>query len=79
LPDDEPFLVVVNHEDQYSVWPAGLETPAGWTPEGTAGTERDCLAHIDKVWTDMRPHSLRRHVSHIGPNPTEVAESGPDN
>jgi MbtH protein len=54
------YLVVVNHEDQYSIWPADREPPTGWRVDGPPGTKQDCLAHIDRVWTDMRPLSLRR-------------------
>jgi MbtH protein len=63
-PDDENarFQVVVNHEEQYSIWPAGRELPAGWRAEGTEGTRAECLAHIEQVWTDMRPLSLRRSM-----------------
>ncbi len=53
------YLVVLNHEEQYSIWPAAREIPAGWRAEGTEGTEEECLAHIDRVWTDMRPLSVR--------------------
>jgi MbtH protein len=54
------FKVVVNHEEQYSIWPEGRENPAGWRDEGTVGTKAECLQRIDAVWTDMRPLSLRR-------------------
>lgn len=54
------FQVVLNHEEQYSVWPEDREIPAGWTAEGTTGTLDECTAHIDRVWTDLRPLSLRR-------------------
>ncbi|MET9068573.1 MbtH family protein [Streptosporangium sandarakinum] len=54
------FLVVLNDEEQYSVWPADRELPDGWRAEGFEGPREDCLAHIEKVWTDMRPLSLRR-------------------
>ncbi|MET8338705.1 MbtH family NRPS accessory protein [Streptosporangium canum] len=54
------FLVVLNDEEQYSVWPAGRELPAGWRAEGFQGSREDCLAHIDQVWTDMRPLSVRQ-------------------
>jgi MbtH protein len=59
--DDEAtvFLVVVNHEEQYSIWPDYREIPAGWRSTGFSGSKKDCLAHIDVVWTDMRPLSLR--------------------
>jgi MbtH protein len=52
--------VVVNDEDQYSVWPDGRDIPDGWRAEGFAGGRQECLNHIDAVWTDMRPRSLRR-------------------
>ncbi|MFP8963361.1 MbtH family protein [Streptomyces nanhaiensis] len=54
------YLVVRNHEEQYSIWRADRELPAGWSAEGTGGTRQQCLDHIDRVWTDMRPLSLRR-------------------
>lgn len=52
--------VVVNDEEQYSIWPAGRDLPAGWRLDGFTGTEEECLAYIDETWTDMRPASLRR-------------------
>ena len=58
--DDGPeYLVVRNDEEQYSIWPAERELPAGWHPEGTRGTRDACLDHIERVWTDMRPKSVR--------------------
>ncbi|MDX3419002.1 MbtH family NRPS accessory protein [Streptomyces sp. MD20-1-1] len=54
--------VVLNDEEQYSIWWIDRELPAGWRAEGTSGTREECLAHIDKVWTDMRPASLRRRM-----------------
>jgi MbtH protein len=57
---DERFSVVVNDEEQYSVWPVGRQVPAGWRTSGFEGSKPDCLAHIEQVWTDMRPLSLRR-------------------
>jgi MbtH protein len=58
---DEEFTykVVLNHEEQYSIWPADQENPAGWRDEGFRGPKDACLARIDEVWTDMRPLSLR--------------------
>jgi MbtH protein len=53
------FAVVVNDEEQYSIWAAEQEPPAGWRRTGFTGAKADCLAHIDEVWTDMRPRSLR--------------------
>ena len=58
--DPLPYAVVVNHEEQYSIWRTGRELPAGWRAEGFTGTEEECLAYIDQTWTDMRPASLRR-------------------
>jgi MbtH protein len=55
----ERFDVVINHEEQYSIWPVGREIPDGWTATGFSGTKEECLAHIREVWTDMRPKSLR--------------------
>lgn len=53
------YKVVVNDEEQYSIWLADRDLPAGWHGEGTEGTEDECVAHIDQVWVDMRPRSLR--------------------
>ena len=58
--DDITYQVLVNDEGQYSLWPAEQEVPAGWRPDGTTGTKEECSAHVDRVWTDMRPLSLRR-------------------
>jgi MbtH protein len=53
------YRVVLNHEEQYSIWAADQPNPAGWRDEGYAGSKDECLAHIERVWTDMRPLSLR--------------------
>jgi MbtH protein len=53
------FEVVVNDEEQYSIWGADLPMPPGWRAVGVNGTKTECLAHIKDVWTDMRPLSLR--------------------
>lgn len=57
---DTRFHVVVNEEEQYSIWPDHRPVPAGWRAVGVSGPKDDCLAHIERVWTDMRPLSLRR-------------------
>ena len=57
--DTTVYRVVVNHEEQYSIWPVRKEIPAGWKDVGKQGTKTECLAHIKEVWTDMRPLSLR--------------------
>jgi len=64
--DDATYLVVLNDEEQYSIWPAHRDLPDGWRAEGTRGKRAECLAHIDEVWTDMRPASLRRHMAATG-------------
>jgi MbtH protein len=60
--DTREYLVVVNHEEQYSIWLADRELPAGWSDAGKRGTKAECLAHVEDVWTDMRPLSLRRRM-----------------
>jgi MbtH protein len=58
--DTTIYKVVINHEEQYSIWPADADNPLGWRDEGTSGLKEVCLAHIDEVWVDMRPLSLRQ-------------------
>jgi MbtH protein len=58
----DQYLVVRNDEEQYSLWPAGRQVPPGWHETGFAGTEEECVAHVDEVWTDMRPRSLREEM-----------------
>ena len=60
--DKTIYKVVVNHEEQYSIWPADRENAPGWRDAGKSGPKADCLAHIKEVWTDMRPLSLRRQM-----------------
>jgi MbtH protein len=59
MTESAPHLVVINDEDQYSLWPAGRGIPDGWRAAGFTGTRQECLDHIDLVWVDMRPRSLR--------------------
>jgi len=62
---DDPtrqFKVVVNAEEQYSIWFADRDLPGGWSAEGFEGPKQQCLEYIDNVWTDMRPASLRRFM-----------------
>ena len=54
------YQVVVNHEGQYSIWPADREAPLGWDAAGKVGPREDCLAYVEEVWTDMRPLSLAK-------------------
>jgi uncharacterized protein YbdZ (MbtH family) len=71
-PDKEDttiYRVVVNHEEQYSIWPDYKEIPLGWMGVGVIGPKAECLAFIKEVWTDMRPLSLRRKMEEMAKNP----------
>ena len=57
------YKVVINHEEQYSIWPAERENPKGWSTVGRTGSKQECLDYIEEVWTDMRPLSLRQKMS----------------
>lgn len=61
--DNRTYEVVVNHEEQYSIWFAEREPPRGWRKVGKTGSKADCLAYIKEVWTDMRPLSLRQQMA----------------
>jgi len=58
--DDRTYVVVINDEEQHSIWLKEKDIPPGWRLAGFEGRKTDCLDHIEKVWTDMRPLSLRR-------------------
>ena len=60
--DKTIYKVVVNHEEQYSIWPADRENPLGWRDVDKSGSKTECLAYIKEVWTDMRPLSLRKKM-----------------
>jgi MbtH protein len=60
--DTTVYRVVVNHEEQYSIWPADREIPHGWRDVGKSGPKAECLAYIKEVWTDMRPLSQRKQM-----------------
>jgi len=62
MSDERRFTVVVNDEEQYSIWPEGRAVPPGWREVGKTGTKQACLAYIDEAWTDMRPRSLRERL-----------------
>lgn len=64
--DTTIYQVVVNHEEQYSIWPADRENALGWNDAGKQGTKAECLAYIEEVWTDMRPLSLRKKMAEAG-------------
>jgi MbtH protein len=59
---DIPYLVVVNHEEQYSIWPASRPLPAGWKGVSQPASRDECLSLIETLWTDMRPLSVRTHL-----------------
>jgi MbtH protein len=63
--DTTIYKVVVNHEEQYSIWPADRENPLGWQDVGKQGTKQECLDYIKEVWTDMRPRSLREKMEEV--------------
>ena len=59
---DAVFQVLVNDEEQRSLWPLGKELPQGWRSEGKEGSRQECMDYVDTVWTDMRPRSLRERM-----------------
>ena len=63
--DSTIYKVVINHEEQYSIWFADRELPLGWKTVGFKGTKAECLAYIEEVWTDMRPLSLRKKIEEM--------------
>jgi uncharacterized protein YbdZ (MbtH family) len=67
--DTTIYKVVVNHEEQYSIWPDYKEMPLGWKDVGKSGLKPECLAYIKEVWTDMRPLSLRKKMEEMAKNP----------
>jgi uncharacterized protein YbdZ (MbtH family) len=60
--DTQTYKVLVNDEEQYSIWPARQQVPAGWAEVGPVGGKEECLAYVREVWADMRPLSLRRRM-----------------
>ncbi|HET8846015.1 MAG TPA: MbtH family protein [Ktedonobacteraceae bacterium] len=63
--DQTIYKVVVNHEEQYSIWFIERQNPAGWSDVGKSGPKEECLAYIKEVWTDMRPLSLRKKLAEV--------------
>ena len=57
------YKVVINHEEQYSIWPAERKNAPGWQDAGKSGTREECLDYIKEIWTDMRPLSLRQKMN----------------
>lgn len=64
--DTTIYAVVMNDEEQYSIWPAHRDVPLGWRKVGKEGLKDDCLRYIEEVWTDMRPKSLREAMERAG-------------
>jgi len=62
IESEEQYKVVVNNEEQYSIWPAARSNPLGWRDAGKDGPKADCLAYVKEVWSDMRPLSLRKYM-----------------
>jgi len=67
----DTYKVVINHEEQYSIWPAERENPPGWNDVGTSGPKQACLDYIETAWTDMRPLSLRKKMEEWAANPPQ--------
>jgi MbtH protein len=63
--DTTIYRVVINHEEQYSIWPEGRTLAPGWKTVGKSGTKKECLDYIEEVWTDMRPLSLRKKLEEM--------------
>ena len=63
--DTRTYDVVINHEEQYSIWLKGKQIPAGWRAVGKEGLKAECLGYIDRAWVDMRPLSLRKKMEAI--------------
>ena|ERR1700720_2435263 len=73
--DTKIYNVVVNEEDQYSIWPLDKNIPAGWREVGRRGSKQECLNHINEVWTDMRPLSLRKRMENMETRRGTAAET----
>jgi len=63
--DQTIYKVVINHEEQYSIWWSDRDNPLGWQDVGKSGTKQECLDYIETVWTDMRPLSLRKKMDKV--------------
>lgn len=58
----DEYVVVMNEEEQFSIWMADKEVPAGWIVQPMSGGKEECLEYINIHWTDMRPARLRRKM-----------------
>jgi MbtH protein len=75
--DTRIYDVVMNHEEQYSIWPKGKQIPAGWHAVGKEGLKPECLDYIEKVWVDMRPLSLRKKMDALATKAHSESGSAP--
>ena len=73
--DEIPQRVLVNEEEQYSLWPRDNPIPNGWKSV-KEGTKAECLAYVKEVWTDMRPLSLRKHMEEVARRQAEQNPAG---
>jgi MbtH protein len=64
------YKVVVNDEEQYSIWPADWDNALGWADAGFSGTKAECLQHVETVWQDMRPRSVRERLNALADRTT---------
>lgn len=76
--DKTIYKVVINHEEQYSIWPVDRENPLGWNDVGKSGPKAECLDYIQEVWTDMRPLSLRKKMEEMAKMPPPAEEPASD-
>ena len=76
--DDRIYSVVVNQEEQYSIWFDGKPIPSGWREVGKSGTKKECLDYIETVWTDITPLSVRQQLS-VYSTTSKVGETSPNN
>ena len=75
--EGETFIVLVNHEEQYSIWPHWKPVPGGWSVvDGVSGDKKTVLEYVDRVWTDMRPLSLRKWMDEQAANGQTDAVAG---
>lgn len=72
--EETRYKVVVNYEEQYSIWPSDKSIPSGWTATGVDGSKSECLVHIGTVWTDIRPLSLRMRMQRQAESATGTTE-----
>jgi MbtH protein len=73
--DNKKYKVVMNHEEQYSIWVADRVNPPGWRDAAMSGSKSECLAYIKEVWTDMRPLSLRKEMAELVKVPAAIDSS----